>query len=201
MAAGFACIAAASLLNAQYTLAWSASNYYRSELLMGVGQSFAFIGLVSTIVLQAVFTGGLSKPQAALTFSAFFHTIRLFGGQLGVAFMTHFIAVREQLHSNLLGLHVQQGNWIDDTALRQLTAGLYAKSAGLSAATGRAVGLIGARVRLQAYSLTFIDGFHLIAWACVAALLLIALLRKSPLHYGELGFPDGEAPTPLEEKS
>jgi DHA2 family multidrug resistance protein len=201
MAAGFACIAAASLLNAQYTLAWSASNYYRSELLMGVGQSFAFIGLVSTIVLQAVFTGGLSKPQAALTFSAFFHTIRLFGGQLGVAFMTHFIAVREQLHSNLLGLHVQQGNWIDDTALRQLTAGLYAKSAGLSAATGRAVGLIGAGVRLQAYSLTFIDGFHLIAWACVAALLLIALLRKSPLHYGELGFPDGEAPTPLEEKS
>jgi DHA2 family multidrug resistance protein len=109
MAAGFACIAAASLLNAQYTLAWSASNYYRSELLMGVGQSFAFIGLVSTIVLQAVFTGGLSKPQAALTFSAFFHTIRLFGGQLGVAFMTHFIAVREQLHSNLLGLHLQQG--------------------------------------------------------------------------------------------
>jgi DHA2 family multidrug resistance protein len=201
MAAGFACIAAASLLNAQYTLAWSASNYYRSELLMGVGQSFAFIGLVSTIVLQAVFTGGLSKPQAALTFSAYFHTIRLFGGQLGVAFMTHFIAVREQLHSNLLGLHLQQGNWIDDTALRQLTAGLYAKSSGLPAATGRAVGLIGARVRLQAYSLTFIDGFHLIAWACVAALLLIALLRKSPLHYGELSFPDGEAPTPLEEKS
>jgi DHA2 family multidrug resistance protein len=200
MAAGFACMAAASLLNAQYTLAWSASNYYRSELLMGVGQSFAFIGLVSTIVLQAVFTGGLSKPQAALTFSAFFHTIRLFGGQLGVAFMTHFIAVREQLHSNLLGLHLQQGNWIDDSALRQLTAGLYAKSSGLSAATGRAVGLIGAGVRLQAYSLTFIDGFHLIAWACVAALLLIALLRKSPLHYGELGFPDGEAPTPLEEK-
>jgi len=200
-AAGFACMAAASLLNSQYTLAWSASNYYRSELLMGVGQSFAFIGLVSTIVLQAVFTGGLSKPQAALTFSAFFHTIRLFGGQLGVAFMTHFIAVREQLHSNLLGLHVQQGNWIDDTALRQLTAGLYAKSAGLSAATGRAVGLIGARVRLQAYSLTFIDGFHLIAWACVAALLLIALLRKSPLHYGELGFRDGDAPTPLEDKS
>jgi DHA2 family multidrug resistance protein len=200
-AAGFACMAAASLLNSQYTLAWSASNYYRSELLMGVGQSFAFIGLVSTIVLQAVFTGGLSKPQAALTFSAFFHTIRLFGGQLGVAFMTHFIAVREQLHSNLLGLHVQQGNWIDDTALRQLTAGLYAKSAGLSAATGRDVGLIGARVRLQAYSLTFIDGFHLIAWACVAALLLIALLRKSPLHYGELGFRDGDAPTPLEDKS
>ena len=79
---------------------------------------------------KPIFSGGLSKPQAALTFSAFFHIIRLFGGQMGVAFMTHFIAVREQLHSNLLGLHVQQGNWINDAALRQLTAGLYAKSSG-----------------------------------------------------------------------
>jgi DHA2 family multidrug resistance protein len=201
MAAGFACMAAASLLDAQYTLAWSASNYYRSELLMGVGQSFAFIGLVSTIVLQAIFTGGLSKPQAALTFSAFFHIVRLFGGQLGVAFLTHFIAAREQLHSNLLGLHVQQGNWASEAALKQLTAGLYAKSSGIQAATGRAVGLIAARVRLQAYTLTFIDGFHLIAWACVLALLLIALLRKSPLNYRELSFPDEQSPPLHKEKT
>jgi MFS transporter, DHA2 family, multidrug resistance protein len=193
MAAGFTCIAAASLLNAQYTSAWSAADFYRSELLMGVGQSFAFIGLVSTIVLQAIFTGGLSKPQAALTFSAFFHVVRLLGGQIGVAFMTHFIAIRERIHSNLLGLHVQQGNWTSETAIRQLTAGLSGKSSGLPAATGRAVGLISARVRLQAYTLTFIDGFHLIAWACVAALLLVALLKKSPLDYGELGFPEEES--------
>jgi MFS transporter, DHA2 family, multidrug resistance protein len=193
MAAGFTCIAAASLLNAQYTSAWSAADFYRSELLMGVGQSFVFIGLVSTIVLQAIFTGGLSKPQAALTFSAFFHVVRLLGGQIGVAFMTHFIAIRERIHSNLLGLHVQQGNWTSDAAIRQLTAGLSGKSSGLPAATGRAVGLISARVRLQAYTLTFIDGFHLIAWACVAALLLVALLKKSPLDYDELGFPEEES--------
>jgi MFS transporter, DHA2 family, multidrug resistance protein len=193
MATGFACMAAACLLNAHYTLAWSAENFYRTELLMGVGQSFAFIGLVATIVLQAIFSGGLTKPQDALTFSAFFHVVRLLGGQVGVAFMIRFIAVREQLHSNLLGLHVQLGDWVDDASIRQMTAGLYGKSAGLAAATGRAVDLIGGRVRLQAYTLTFIDGFHLIAWACVVALLLVALLRKSPLHYGELGFADAEA--------
>lgn len=190
MAAGFACIAAACILNAHYTFAWEAENFYRTELLMGVGQSFAFIGLVSTIVLQAIFSGGLSKPQDALTFSAFFHIIRLLGGQMGVSLMGHYIAVREQVHSNLLGLHVERGNWLDDASIHQLAAGLNAKSSGLAAATGRAVGLIGGRVRLQAYTLAFIDGFHLIAWACVGALLLVALLRKSPLNYGELGFPD-----------
>jgi len=190
LAAGFACMAGASLLNAQYTLAWSAADYYRSELLMGVGQSFAFVGLVSTIVLQAVFTGGLSKPQDALTFSAFFHIVRLLGGQIGVAVMVRYIAAREQLHSNLLGLHVQQGNWLDDAALRQMAAGLYARSSGLPAATARAAGLIAGRVRLQAYALTFIDGFRLVAWACVMALLLIAMMRKSPMNYHELSFPE-----------
>jgi len=192
MATGFVCMAAACLLNAQYTSAWSASNFYRTELLLGVGQSFAFIGLVSTIVLQAMFTGGLSKPQAALTFSAFFHTIRLLGGQAGAVLMGHYIAVREELHSNLLGLHVQKGNWLEDGAIRQLAAGLYGKSSGLPAATGRAVGIVSARLRLQAYTLSLNDGFHLIAWACVVGLLLVALLKKSPLNYGELGFPETE---------
>jgi DHA2 family multidrug resistance protein len=186
MATGFTCMAFACCLNATLTSAWSAANFYRTELLMGVGQSFAFVGIVSTIVLQAIFSGGLSRPQWALTFSAFFHVIRLFGGQIGVAFMGFFIAQRERLHSNLLGLHVSQGSWIVDGNLRLLTAGLFSKSSGLADAAGRAAEVIGGRVRLQAYTLTFIDGFYLMAWACVLALVLIALLRRAPLDYGEL---------------
>jgi MFS transporter, DHA2 family, multidrug resistance protein len=201
MATGFACMATACILNAHYTSAWSAENFYRTELLMGVGQSFAFIGLVSTIVLQAIFSGGLSKAQDALTFSAFFHVIRLLGGEAGASLMGHYIAVRERIHSNLLGLHVQGGNWLDDASIRQMSAGLYAKSSGVAAATGRAVGVLGGRVRLQAYTLTFIDGFHLVAWACVVGLLLVALLRKSPLNYSELAFPDGGAPAAERKKS
>src|SRR5208282_5022658 len=121
MAAGFTCMAFACILNAQVSSSWSAANYYRTELLMGTGQAFAFIGLVATIVLQALFSGGLEKPQWALTFSAFFHVVRLFGGQIGVAYMTHFIPEREKLHSNLVGLHVQAGNWLTDGSIRNLT--------------------------------------------------------------------------------
>ena len=186
MAIGFACMAFAACLDAEITSAWSAANYYRTELLLGVGQSFAFIGLVSTIILQGIFSGGLSKPQWILTFSAFFHTIRLFGGQIGAVLMGHFIAQREKLHSNLLGLHVDRGSWIADGSIRHLTSGLFSKSYGLDAATGRAIGVISGRLRLEAYTLTFIDGFHLLAWSCVAALLLIALLRRAPMNYGDL---------------
>src|SRR5271165_2542020 len=185
-AGGLTCTALAAVLSTQYTSAWAAENYYRTELLTGVGQAFSLIGLVGCIILQGIFTGGLSKPQWILTFSAFFHTIRLFGGTAGAIYMGHFLAAREKLHSNLLGLYVTQGSWITDWNIRAMTAGVYGKSSGLAAAGGRAVDLIAARLRLQAYSLSLIDGFLLVAWTCAIALVLVALLRKSPLNYRDL---------------
>jgi DHA2 family multidrug resistance protein len=186
LAAGLTCTAFAVYLNAEYTTAWSAANYYRTELLTGVGQAVALIGLVGCIILQGVFSGGLSKPQWILTFSAFFHTVRVFGGTAGAIYMGHFLAAREKLHSNLLGLHVTQGDWVTDANLHALAAGVYPKSYGAAEASARAVDLIAARLRLQAYALSLNDGFLLVAWSCVLGLLLTALLRKSPLNYGDL---------------
>jgi DHA2 family multidrug resistance protein len=186
LASGFAGMAFASLLNAAMTSAWAAPDFYRTEFLMGFGQCFAFIGLVSAIILQGLFSGGLAKPQRILTFSAFFHTIRIFGGTIGAILMGRFIAEREKFHSNLLGLHVQKGNWITDGSIQQMTAGLFAKSQGLAQAAGRSVDIVGGRLRLQAYTLSLIDGFYLVAWACVIALFFVAILRESPLKYGDL---------------
>jgi MFS transporter, DHA2 family, multidrug resistance protein len=186
LASGFVAMAVASLMNAQMTSAWSAANFYRTEFLMGFGQCFAFIGLVAAILLQGLFSGGLVKPQRILTFSAYFHTIRIFGGTIGAVMMGRFIAEREKFHSNLLGLHVQHGTWITDTSIRQMTAGLYGKSPGLVDAAGRAVDVVGGRLRLQAYTLSLIDGFYLVAWVSIIALVLVALLRETPLKYGDL---------------
>ena len=185
-AVGLACTAFSAVLNAHYDSSWAAANFYRTELLTGVGQAFSLIGLVGCIVLQGLFTGGLGKPAWIMTFSAFFHTIRLFGGTAGAIYMGHFIAVRERLHSNLLGLHVRSGSWITDQSIHAMSAGVYAKSSGMAAAGDRAVDLIGNRLRLQAYSLSINDGFLLIAWSCVCALIFVALLRRSPLNYGDL---------------
>jgi DHA2 family multidrug resistance protein len=186
MAFGFAIIAFACVVNADYTSAWAAENYFRTELLMGAGQIFAMVGLVGTIVLQAMFSGGLNSPYRALTFSAFFHVVRLFGGQIGVALIGHFIAEREQLHSFLLGLHVQAGNWITADTVTDVARGLAAKSSGIPAAAGRAIGLVSGSVRLQAYALSFIDAFHFIAWACFVVLILVATLRRFPHNFRDL---------------
>ena len=197
LAIGLACTAFAAWLNAQYSTTWAAENFYRTELLTGTGQAFAFIGLVGCIVLQAIFAGALAKPEWVLTFSAFFHVIRIFGGTAGAIYMGHFVAQREKLHSNLLGLHVSSGDWITTQNIHALTAGLYAKSSGMAAAGARAADVIAARLRLQAYSLSINDGFLLIAWSCACALIFVALLRKSPLDYGDLS---AQQPRPASAK-
>jgi DHA2 family multidrug resistance protein len=198
LAAGLTCTALAAWFNAQYTTAWAAENFYRTELLTGIGQAFSFIGLVGCIVLQAIFTGALAKPEWVLTFSAFFHCIRLFGGTAGAIYMGHFVGEREKLHSNLLGLHVSGGSWITYQNLHAMTAGLYAKSSGMVAAGTRAADLIAARLRLQAYSLSIIDGFVLLAWSCAGALMFVGLLRRSPMNYGNLSTMQ-EVPVPGKE--
>src|SRR5580698_5850065 len=196
-AIGLACTAFAAWMNSQYSSTWAAENFYRTELLTGTGQAFAFIGLVGCIVLQAIFAGALAKPEWVLTFSAYFHVIRIFGGTAGAIYMGHFIARREKLHSNLLGLHVSSGDWITGQNIHAMTAGLYAKSSGMAAAGARAVDLVAARLRLQAYSLSINDGFLLIAWSCACALIFVALLRKSPLDYGDLS---AQQPAPASAK-
>src|SRR6266849_7389063 len=146
LAIGLACTAFAAWLNSQYSSTWSAQNFYRTELLTGVGQAFAFIGLVGCIVLQAIFAGALAKPEWVLTLSTFFHTVRIFGGTAGAIYMGHFVAQREKLHSNLLGLHVSGGDWITSLNVHAMTAGLYSKSSGMAAAGARAIDLMAARL-------------------------------------------------------
>jgi DHA2 family multidrug resistance protein len=197
LAIGLACTAFAASLNAQYSTPWAAENFNRTELLTGVGQAFAFIGLVGCIVLQAIFAGALAKGEWVLTFSAYFHVIRIFGGTAGAIYMGHFVAQREKLHSNLLGLHVSSGDWITDQNVHAMTAGLYAKSSGIATAGARAIDLVSARLRLQAYSLSINDGSLLIAWSCACALIFVALLRKSPLDYGDLS---AQQPAPASAK-
>jgi MFS transporter, DHA2 family, multidrug resistance protein len=194
MASGFVMIACACLMNMSLTSAWTAENYFRSELLMAVGQSFAFVGLVSTLILQSFFSGGLDSPYRVLTFSAFLHTVRLFGGQVGAVVLGRFIAEQEKLHSYLVGLHVQPSHWIVEHTVNGLTAGLAAKSSSVEAAADRAVGLVAGGVRLQAYTLSFIDAFYLIAWVSVATLIGIATVRRFPMNFRGLAALDANAP-------
>ena len=165
---------------------WVGTSFQTVELLLATGFAGTYVGLVSNIVLEGLEAGALTSAANAATFSGLMHFIRIFGGQVGVAVMNRFISVREQFHSNLLGLHVQTGSWLTDERVRMLTGGLLPKSTGLEEAQYRAVGILSQQVRAQAFTLATADGFILIGWMVVAYLMLMLFLRPGRITYKDL---------------
>jgi DHA2 family multidrug resistance protein len=190
LAAGFAIVAVACLMNTQLTSAWAGQNFFTAQFIIGAGLSVTFVGLVGSFVQQAANSGALSTPINVLTYSAFIHTVRILGGELGSAFMQRFITVREQFHSNLIGLHVEVGNWLTDERLRLLTGGVSANSTGVDEAQTRSAALLAGQVRQQAYALAYTDGFMIIAWVCVGIIVLIACLKPMKILF------DSQSPEP-----
>jgi DHA2 family multidrug resistance protein len=183
---GLTIVAVGSWICAHLDSSWAGNSFRTAELLLAAGFACTYIGLVSNIVLEALDAGALTSAAYAATFSGFMHFVRIFGGQVGVAVMTRVISVRERFHSNLLGLHVQDGSWLTDERLRMLAGGLLPESTGPGEAHYRALEILSQQVRAQAYTLAIADGFILIGWMAVAYLLLMLLLRPCRISYKDL---------------
>ena len=137
-------------------------------------------------------TGALSRPVDVLTFACLFHVTRLFGGEMGSAFMGHFIAIREQFHSNMLGLNVQLGSGLTDHRLIGLRHAFASHSTGPTA-VGRAAGTLSLQVRQQAFTLAISDSFLLLASCCVACLIVVAFMSTVPTQYRQVVSAPAEA--------
>src|SRR5262245_16760845 len=101
---GLTIAAVASWLCAHVDSSWSGTSFIVLELVLAAGFACTYIGLVSSIVLEGLEAGALTSPAYAATYSGFMHFIRIFVAQIGVTAMTRFLSVREQFHSNMLGL-------------------------------------------------------------------------------------------------
>jgi len=180
---GLTIAAAACWFCSRLDTSWAGNSFQMLELVLAIAFACTYVGLVSSIVLEALDSGALASVANVATFSGFMHFVRLFGGQIGVAIMTRFITVREQLHSNLLGLHLEIGDWLTDERLRMLGAGLFSGSTSSEEAQQRAVGVLSQQVRAQAYTMAIADAFVLIGWLVVAYLLLMLFLRPGKLNF------------------
>jgi len=184
--AGFALVAVACLMNATLSSAWSGTDFRPSQAVMAIGLALAFNGMVGAIILEVVNTGALARPIDVLTFAGYFQTLRLLGGEAGVAFLQHFISAREQFHSNALGLGVQLGQPSTSQRLFALSAGMASRAPGLTAATERAAEILGLQVRQQAFTLAITDSFLLIAWSVVCCLVVVACMQRVPTQYQQV---------------
>jgi MFS transporter, DHA2 family, multidrug resistance protein len=185
LTAGFGLVGIACLLDARVTSVWAGQNFGISQAVMAVGLALAFNSMVGSIVLELLDTGALKRPIDVLTFAGFFQVTRLFGGEMGSTFFGHFIAVREQFHSNMLGLNVGLGNDLTDSRLLGLQHAFAPHSTGLTA-MGRAAEVLALQIRQQAYTLAISDSFLLVATCCVSCLVIISFMSKVPTEYRQV---------------
>jgi DHA2 family multidrug resistance protein len=180
MALGFAMVGCACFMAGRLTHDWASDDFLPSQLLQAVGQSFALTSMVWYIVKH-------QNLKQILTFGAVLQTARLFGGELGVGFIQTFLRVREQLYSNLVGLHVIAGSHATEQRLQHYASAVGSRSVGAAQASARATVLLAHSVHNQADVLSYIDGFMLLGFAGLGALLLMLVLKDPPTRPSALG--------------
>jgi MFS transporter, DHA2 family, multidrug resistance protein len=168
---GFSAFAAANLWGTQLTHDWARGDFVGIVILQSIGQALTLLPII-ILALSNV------DPTRTTAFAAYIQIMRLGGAEIGVALMGTWLRVREQIHSNYLGLHIQNGTFDVTRLLKQL--GDYFASHGAGAAPARALGTLSARVQREANVLAYIDGFWLCFWLAMAALFFVALITRAP---------------------
>jgi DHA2 family multidrug resistance protein len=168
---GLSAFAAANLLGTQLTHDWARGDFVVIVLLQSVGQAFTLLPIIIVALSN-------SDPTRATAFAAYIQIMRLGGAEIGIALMGTWLRVREQVHSNLLGLHVENGSF-DVTQMLKPLADNFA-SHGVGNAAARALATLSAEVAREANVLAYIDGFWLCFWLAIAALILVSLITRAP---------------------
>jgi MFS transporter, DHA2 family, multidrug resistance protein len=170
LAFGVALVGAASLMTAEITSAWATADFLPSQVLQAIGQSFALTALTVLLVRSIV-------PTEALTIGCLLQLSRLFGGEIGTAFMQTFVRVREQIHSNIIGQHVAVGTASATDRLAAYANHLATHVADAGLVSAQAYRLLTTAIAGQANVLAYQDGFLAAAMGAALCLLLVALMR------------------------
>jgi DHA2 family multidrug resistance protein len=168
---GLSAFATANLLGTQLTHDWALDDFVTIALLQSIGQAFTLLPILIIAVSN-------SDPARATAFAAYIQIVRLGGAEIGVALMGTWLRVREQIHSNLLGQHLQQGAADVGRLLKQLSDNFAGR--GASTAAARALGSLSALVQREANVLAYIDGFWLTFWLAIIALVLVTFITRAP---------------------
>jgi DHA2 family multidrug resistance protein len=168
---GFSAFAAANLWGTQLSHDWAREDFTGIVMLTSVGQALTLL----PIIIMALSN---SDPARATSFAAYIQIMRLGGAEIGIALMGTWLRVREQIHSNYLGQHIENGSGDVTRMLQKLTS--FFASHGAGTAPARAVGTLSATVAREANTLAYIDGFWLCFWLAMAALGFTALITRAP---------------------
>ncbi|MFZ2277938.1 MAG: DHA2 family efflux MFS transporter permease subunit, partial [Prosthecobacter sp.] len=128
------------------------------------------IGLTFIIVPLSLITTGGIESQNASSASGLFNMLRNLGGSVGIALLSALLTQREHFHSHHLGEAVSLYNPLTRDRLAAIAQNLMSQGIDAVGAQDRALHLLDATLRKQAFILAYNDCFH------VAGLLLFAMI-------------------------
>jgi MFS transporter, DHA2 family, multidrug resistance protein len=142
------------------------------QFLQGISLALLFVPL-TTITMDPI-------PRESMgNATSIFNLMRNIGGSLGIAVATTVLARQQQVHTNVLGSHIDPYNPQARALFEQLRAGFVARGADLVSAGQRAEAALFGMVLRQAAMLSFMDVFRLMGLLFVCLLPLL-LLMKTP---------------------
>ena len=170
---GLTSFAIAGWMGIHVTHEWSPDDFIPMALLQALGQGFTFTALVVLAVSNV-------NPAHAAAFAAYIAVWRVNMLEFNATAMATWLRVREQLHSNLVGLHVSAGDNSVVQTLTHLTGRFGGDSAATDVTSARATSTLASVVRREADVLSIIDGFEVAFWAAIAGLVVVSLMRAAP---------------------
>ena len=186
LAFGFLLTGSACLWDNNLTSLWSRQDFLPTELLIGVGAAISVVSLVGCIMLEIVDTGAIKRPIDTLTFVAWFHTVRLFGGEIVSTLLGYFLFVRFHFHFSMLADFINTGRPVATTQLLGLSAAVDFQSPNAGTSLARSGALMAERLVTQSATLTIADAYITEALVSAFALLVVASISREPLQFKDL---------------
>lgn len=149
------------------TNVWNGDQFMTAMLIQSVASPFM------AVPVMLIITEDITFPQIPWI-AMWVHIVRTVGTTVATAIITTYVRMDEQMNSNLIGLHVQQGDtsvltWLDKTSL-SLSTSLNGN------ASAAALAQLAKLVQREAYVVTYGNALHVLSlitlFAAVAGLLM-----------------------------
>lgn len=165
------CVATGMLLDS--TTLTASDQLLLPVVVFGIGQ---IMFLAPDVIIGAM----AITPADAPTASFGFNMGTLGGTTIGVGLVSDLVTEREKFHSSLLTETISLFDYLDDSRISGLAAGLTSKLPNEHAANVQAVVVVANAARRQAWVLAFNDGFLVVAGVLIVSALGVLLIGHHP---------------------
>lgn len=154
------------------TSQWIGAQLLPGLLLQSIAAPFA------AVTLMALITEEITVREIPWI-ASLVHITRTVGSAVGLALVATFTRKQEQLHSALIGQHIESGQVAVQARLDASAAALQAQGVDPAAASAKATAMLAGVVQREAFVLAYADMF-LVLGVMIAAMAAVTLFMYRP---------------------